>query len=1525
MKQLKKALCVFLCAVLSFAIVFGTAPVTVAAGMLRLIVEDTVYSKVYTNIGSVALLHWSYDVSDDKLILSNFGTASNPKPMIFAYPYSGKLTVELRGDNYIKADGEPGLVFIGDVTFVGSGSLTLMCKDSYCFSSEYAFNVTEGVSMTMNGYCGVSAEGSISIDTTGSFNVNAVGKCTYTGGDIRITKGFVRLSGSSGLFSYGGNVIMSGGDTDVEVISTQKAIHLTGAGAYTEWSANAVVRAGESMPGSVVSEYNDEKYFHASFSGLPKLNPPRTVNWDQTVINGEPNPVGRWSAVEHASGYFVKLYYKNNYNTFNLIETFTVTNALSCNFGGHFAGYGNYYYTVQALGDDLEYVSSNDSALSSSAYYYTGDVESRYYITLPEADYYTITPVNGTTVCYYGQSYSFTLEVDEAYDQSQVKVWANGVRVALRHGLYTIDNVTENVEVTVGEMQINTYSVILPESEAFTLYPLPGYSTEVEYGGSFSFSIELSDIYLQSYPIVKANGVELYAKYGIIYTINNIRETQTITVEGLIRDYYDVEFTELDGTVISTQTVDHGYTATPPATPSSASNLTFKGWYLKDGSVYDFSTPVTNSVTIYARYEAQKDSDGSYLIPDLNTLKWFRDEVNYGNGAIDGRLTNDINCNPGKYVLVGTEPVFAEDAVNWKPIGGYDYTDPDDYVRFYSGSFDGAGHTLKGFYCADAVMDAGSSDLGVFGIISADSSVTDLKVKDSFFSGYERIGSVVGTAYGTVSSCESSAVCEGVSSVGGIIGSAGGDITSCSFSGKVTVSQFTEDAGLEPIGGDLAGGIAGSANAAIAVTDCVNSGEISAYDGAGGMVAGGVGLITYRHCFNVGTVSSGTFAGGFAAFGDLDIEYCYNAGQITADTAAAGLCPQSDSARVHQCHSYGTVVGGGEPFVPASDGVSVTQSYYVSEKFPAASNGLPGSTEWFACGYTANLMNKACGLDLWADSGVYPVFTDEDHPAFHVSFAGSGSRNDPFIISTEQDLRLAACLMNNEDGYLSQYYKLDSDITVIHGELQVIGSRQAPFTGGFDGAGHSLTNVVINRPGDNNVGLFAAVQNGKVNDLVLSNVQITGGTNVGVIAGAFTGGYLYDVEIVSGSVSGTSYVGGAAGRCSASVSDIVNRADVSGRIIVGGIFGYLEDNDLAACENYGNISGSDSSDMIGGIVGFNTGFLMESKNSGAVSGGSQVGGICGNNSGTLYSDYNDASVTGSGSFGGICGFSENDAEIDSCYYYTAVVSSAGNSFGTRQPTSNIYNGLTAYYLNQEGGNIAWAQSENGPVHANEDGSDAIINCVSFYSGGALFYRAATYFGGSVTAEGQPSIPGYNFLYWDTDTSEVYESVDVHAVFDRDFALTLTPTATVSLTDDENGVYIVGVTPGMTCGELMSMIANENIDINTEYDEPADLNAPVATGYKVQLYDEEGMALQYATVVVFGDIDSDGKVDMFDEFLLNCIINGAFEETDLSLAQHLAADIDGSGSVDADDFSFFQQVIFGLEQIEQTRVLTAVGD
>ncbi|MDR2033996.1 MAG: hypothetical protein LBP89_05125, partial [Helicobacteraceae bacterium] len=128
-----------------------------------------------------------------------------------------------------------------------------------------------------------------------------------------------------------------------------------------------------------------------------------------------------------------------------------------------------------------------------------------------------------------------------------------------------------------------------------------------------------------------------------------------------------------------------------------------------------------------------------------------------------------------------------------------------------------------------------------------------------------------------------------------------------------------------------------------------------------------------------------------------------------------------------------------------------------------------------------------------------------------------------------------------------------------------IGSDFNRFKGIFNGNGYKITNLWINIPSTDNVGLFGYIEGAKIRNLGVeinnSKGGVQGYNSVGGIAGSVVGNSSITNSYVAGSVSGTGRVGGIAGYVVGNSSSITNSyvaGSVSGVVNVGGIAGCIE-------------------------------------------------------------------------------------------------------------------------------------------------------------------------------------------------------------------------------------------------------------------------------------------------------------------------------------------------------------------------------
>ena len=147
-----------------------------------------------------------------------------------------------------------------------------------------------------------------------------------------------------------------------------------------------------------------------------------------------------------------------------------------------------------------------------------------------------------------------------------------------------------------------------------------------------------------------------------------------------------------------------------------------------------------------------------------------------------------------------------------------------------------------------------------------------------------------------------------------------------------------------------------------------------------------------------------------------------------------------------------------------------------------------------------------------------------------------------------------------------------------------IGNEEKRFTGVLDGNGHTIRNLFINRPSETHVGLigYLASEQGKVHNLSLVNVNISGNKYVGGLAGINNSGTIIKCQ-VSGKVSGKSTVGGLVGCCMGTIEQCRAAVNVSGNDRAGGLAGANTEGTIVECHAYGKVSGKAYD--IGGLAG----------------------------------------------------------------------------------------------------------------------------------------------------------------------------------------------------------------------------------------------------------------------------------------------------------------------------------------------------
>ena len=213
----------------------------------------------------------------------------------------------------------------------------------------------------------------------------------------------------------------------------------------------------------------------------------------------------------------------------------------------------------------------------------------------------------------------------------------------------------------------------------------------------------------------------------------------------------------------------------------------------------------------------------------------------------------------------------------------------------------------------------------------------------------------------------------------------------------------------------------------------------------------------------------------------------------------------------------------------------------------------------------------------------------------------------------------------------------------------------------FDGEGHTIANLYINRTSEDGVGLFGSPFQGRIQEVGLISADITGRNEVGGLVGDGHGLQITD-SYVTGTISGESGIGGLIGDSfEGTITSSYATASVSGADCVGGLIGDSNADVIINSHATGTVAGTDNE--VGGLVGDSfSGTITASYATGSVSGDGSVGGLIGDShSVTLDASYATGAVVGtSDEVGGLVGDSFSDAITAS--YATGSVS-GGDSIG----------------------------------------------------------------------------------------------------------------------------------------------------------------------------------------------------------------------------------------------------------------------
>ena len=248
-------------------------------------------------------------------------------------------------------------------------------------------------------------------------------------------------------------------------------------------------------------------------------------------------------------------------------------------------------------------------------------------------------------------------------------------------------------------------------------------------------------------------------------------------------------------------------------------------------------------------------------------------------------------------------------------------------------------------------------------------------------------------------------------------------------------------------------------------------------------------------------------------------------------------------------------------------------------------------------------------------------------------------------------------LMNDLDSTTAGYTELASPTANQGKGWDPIGIEWVGLRGTFDGQGHEIRDLFINRPDEDLVGLFAEVDIGAtVKNIGLVNATVTGKGGVGALVGLNWG--TINNSYCIGNVTSDGSAGGLMGASGPGpVSNSHFTGSVTGGDNVGGLLGTNYDGSVNNCYSTGNVTGYS---FVGGLIGENLfDAVGNSYSTCRVSGHESVGGLLGTNyDGSVNNCYSTGTVTGNSSVGGLVGENTLEGTVSNSYSTGSV---SGNS------------------------------------------------------------------------------------------------------------------------------------------------------------------------------------------------------------------------------------------------------------------------
>ena len=309
---------------------------------------------------------------------------------------------------------------------------------------------------------------------------------------------------------------------------------------------------------------------------------------------------------------------------------------------------------------------------------------------------------------------------------------------------------------------------------------------------------------------------------------------------------------------------------------------------------------------------------------------------------------------------------------------------------------------------------------------------------------------------------------------------------------------------------------------------------------------------------------------------------------------------------------------------------------------------------------------------------------------------------------------------------------------------QPIATNDSRFRAILEGNGYTISNLSIDRQSTDYVGLFAAIEDAKIQNLRFTNVSVKGQSKVGAVVGYASNSELLNINLIGNNdqsvgnseVIGTSNsiaeVGALVGKFEGKVTKIIRNIEVVDIM--------RDASGVPLRDGNGNlISGSSSIIRTESISITNSGLIRDIESNLTVSTnsntGSMVGGLVGYLASPLLTSVNKGTVYGNSSIGGLVGVLSTYGLVQQSYA-TGNVTHNGVANASRTNSGGLVGivGLGKIIQSYATGTVS------GKIEGSTGNSGGLVGLISGSTGGNV---SQTYFFGDVYYKDRPSFYSRN--------------------------------------------------------------------------------------------------------------------------------------------------------------------------------------